>query len=68
MSVSAIGASGTAAMAAMQKQTSSAPIQPAGPERKSDGDKDDGATAVKSPSPSVNLNGQKVGNTINVTA
>jgi len=68
MSVSAIGSSGIAAMAAMQKQTTSAAIQPAGRERGNDGDKDDGATAVKSPSPSVNLNGQKVGNTINVTA
>ena len=65
MSVSAIGASGTAAM---QKQTSSDAIQPAVHERENDGDKDDGTTAVKSPSPSVNLNGQKVGNTINVTA
>ena len=68
MSVSAIGSSGTAAMAAMQKQTGSAAIQPAVRERENDRDKDDGATAVKSPSPSVNLNGQKVGNTINVTA
>ena len=68
MSVSAIGASGTAAMAAMQKQTSSDAIQPAVHERENDGDKDDGTTAIKSPSPSVNLNGQKVGNTINVTA
>lgn len=65
MSVSAIGSSG--ATAAMQ-QASLAAVQPAAREKENDGDKDDGVSAAKAPAPSVNLNGQTVGKTINVTA
>jgi len=68
MSVSAMGSSGAAYTAALQQQASLSAVQPTGRERENDGDKDDGATAVKAPSPEVNLNGQTVGKTINVTA
>jgi hypothetical protein len=68
MSVSAIGSSSTGFTAAIQQQSSISAVQPTGRERENDGDKDDGLTAVKAPSPSVNLNGQTVGKTINVTA
>ena len=68
MSVSAIGSGSASAIAVIQQQASSAAVRPVGGERENDGDKDDGATAVKTPSSSVNLNGQTVGNMINVTA
>ena len=67
MSVSSIGSS-TAYTAAMQQQSSIAAAPPVRRETENDGDKDDGAAAVKAPSPSVNLNGQTVGKMINVTA
>jgi len=65
MSVSAIASSYTAPL---QQQASLTAVQPASRERENDGDRDDGVAAVKAPSPSVNLNGQTVGKTINVTA
>ena len=68
MSVNSIASSSAVLTAAIQKQSASTAVQPTGREKESDGDKDDGTTAVKAPSPSVNLNGQTVGSTINVTA
>jgi hypothetical protein len=68
MSVSSIASSSAAFTAAIRQQSAPTAVQPIGREKENDGDKDDGTTAVKAPSPSVNLNGQTVGGTINVTA
>ena len=68
MSMSPIASSSAVFTAAVQQQSTSAAVQPATHETENDGDKDDGAKTVQAPSPSVNLYGQKVGTTINVTA
>jgi len=67
MSVSSIASSSSVYTAAIQQQSTSA-AQPVRREAENDGDRDDGAKAVKAPSPYVNLNGQTVGKTINITA
>jgi len=67
MSVSAIASNSSALLSALQ-QSSATAVQRPGREAENDGDKDDGAKAVSSPSPSVNLNGQTVGKNINITA
>jgi hypothetical protein len=66
MSVGAVSTSNSAAIYAAQQQKSTQEVQTS--EREHDGDKDDGATAVKQPSPTVNTQGQQVGTTINTTA
>jgi len=68
MSVGSIAASSNAYLSALQPQSNTSSAQQISREPENDGDKDDGVTAVKAPAPSVNLNGQSVGNTINVTA
>ena len=69
MSVGSVsGVSGNIPPTALQSTPETAEAKKGG--RDNDGDSDDGgARAVKAPpSPNVNLNGQKVGQTINVTA
>ena len=67
MSVSAISSNSVVYTPSVQPKAESAEVQKAG--RDNDGDKDDGgAAAVKAPTPTVNLNGQKIGGTINVAA
>jgi hypothetical protein len=68
MSVSSVGSSSNAYLPALQQQSSTSAVQAIGREREKDGDKDDGIAAAKPPAPSVNLNGQTTGTTINVTA
>lgn len=67
MSVSSV-ASSSAHMSALQQLSSTNAVQRSGRETENDGDKDDGATTVKTPSPTVNLDGQTVGSRINITA
>ena len=67
MSVNSIGSS-AAYTAALHQQSNVAAAQPVRRDTGNDGDKDDVAAAVKAPSPTVNLNGQTVGSTINITA
>jgi len=69
MSVGSVcSASGNIPTKALQSTPETAEVKKGG--RDNDGDSDDGgARAVKSPPPpSVNMNGQNVGQTINVTA
>jgi hypothetical protein len=69
MNVSSVGSAYTPPQTqAVQRTPESAEVQKAGGD--SDGDSDDqGAKAVQAPpAPTVNLNGQKVGQLINVTA
>jgi len=69
MSVGSVsGVSGNTPPPALQSTPEAAEAKKGG--RDNDGDSDDGGVrAVKTPpSPSVNLNGQNVGQTINVTA
>ena len=68
MSVSSVASSSNAYLSALQKQSNTTAVQQPAREPENDGDKDDGASAVKAPTPSVNLNGQSVGSTINITA
>jgi len=68
MSVSSVASSSSAYVSALQQQASATAVQRSTPETENDGDKDDGAATVKAPAPSVNLNGQTVGKSINVTA
>jgi len=51
---------------ATQRTPEATEIKKAG--RDNDGDSDDGAKAVRAPAPSVNLNGQKLGQIVNVSA
>jgi hypothetical protein len=69
MNVAAVGSSYSSLQTqAVQRTPESAEVQKAGPDN--DGDSDDGgAKAVQAaPAPTVNLNGQKVGQVINVSA
>lgn len=66
MTVGAVGSSNTIALSAMlQHKPAQQEIRN---ERENDGDKDEGAKAVKQPSPTVNTQGQRVGSLINTTA
>jgi hypothetical protein len=52
---------------AVQKQPEAAEVQKAGGDN--DGDSDGGgAKAIQAPAPTVNMNGQKIGQVINVSA
>jgi hypothetical protein len=68
MNVSSVGITSSPSVLALQKQPEAAEVQKAG--RDNDGDSDDGGAskAVQAPAPTVNLNGQKVGQIINVSA
>lgn len=66
MSVSSVASSSAAYTSAIQQQASA--VQKPSRDAENDGDKDDGVAAVKTPAPSVNLNGQTVGSKINVAA
>ncbi|WP_143009914.1 hypothetical protein [Propionivibrio dicarboxylicus] len=68
MSVGSIGSS-SVSLATLQQQSNFASAQPVRREAENDGDKDDGSAAASvAKAPTVNLNGQVVGKTINVTA
>ena len=68
MSISSVSSSTNLLLAALQQQASTSATQRATQAPANDGDSDDAVAAVKSPAPSVNLNGQTVGSTINITA
>ena len=67
MSPSAIGSTSVINTPLAQPKAESAEATKAGRDVKNDGDGDDGA-AVKAPTSTVNLSGQKIGTTISVTA
>jgi hypothetical protein len=67
MNVGSVGSTYSPNAQALQRQPEAAEVQKAG--RDNDGDSDDGGSkAVQAPAPTVNLNGQKLGQVINVTA
>ena len=66
MTVNAVSSTNTEAIAAAQQQKSAQAAQSKQPEN--DSNKDDGAKAVKPPSPTVNTQGQTIGTTVNTTA
>ena len=68
MSISSVSSSTNTQLAALQQQATTNAVQPPAREAENDGDRDDGATAVKAPKPSVNLNGQITGTKISVSA
>ena len=68
MSVGSIGSSSNS-LATLQQQSSLNAVQPVRREAENDGDKDDGVAAASTvQAPTVNLNGQIVGKTINTSA
>jgi hypothetical protein len=68
MSVHSVSSSANPLTTAIQQQTRTPAVQGSGREAENDGDKDDGGSAVKAPTPTVNMNGQSIGALINVTA
>jgi hypothetical protein len=66
MSVGAVGSNSSPAVQPARQPATTAPAQAAG--RDNDGDTDKDAQTVQPSTPSVNLNGQKVGQIVNVTA
>ena len=62
MALGTVGSSNAAVLSAALQQEAQRS------ERENDGDKDDAATAVKQPSPTVNTQGQQIGVLINTTA
>jgi hypothetical protein len=67
MNVGLVGSAVSPNTQALQRQPEAAEVQKAG--RDNDGDTDDGGSkAVQKPAPTVNLNGQKLGQVINVAA
>ncbi len=66
MNVSSTGSSTSVLLSALPAQAND--VQQTRRETRNDGDQDNGTPAAKAPAPTVNLNGQKVGGLINVTA
>ncbi|WP_319244334.1 hypothetical protein [uncultured Propionivibrio sp.] len=67
MSTGSIG-SAISTLATLQQQATASAAPQVRRETENDGDKDDKVLAPANPAPSVNLNGQVVGRTINTTA
>lgn len=68
MTVSSVASSSTYTPP-VRPQAETGEVQRAGRNAKNDGDADDaGSSGVKAPAPTVNLEGQKVGSRINITA
>ena len=65
MAISSVTSGSNLLLAALQKQSSTTAVQAPPPPPTNDGDSDDAVAAVKASAPSVNLNGQTVGSTIN---
>jgi hypothetical protein len=68
MNISSVTSNSNIAAAALQQQSATNATERSSREPENDGDKDDGAIAVKAPSPTVNLNGQTTGAVVNTTA
>ena len=67
MNIGSIGSAPSVSIQALQGQPEAAETKKAGPD--GDNDTDDGsATKTRAPAPTVNENGQKLGQVINVTA
>lgn len=67
MSVSSVGEASSAAYTqALQAKSEAKEAKAAGPDH--DGDKDDGASQVKTAAPTTNTSGQTIGQVINTTA